>query len=67
MNNELLGVRVIGGGGLEAAHKGAVAQLGLGVGAYQLQAQGLGQPLRLLIRAGLRQQRGYEHLHAEDV
>ena len=41
-----------------------MAQLSLGVGTYELQAKGLWQPFCLLIRTGLRQQGGYEHLRA---
>lgn len=49
MEHELLGVLVVGGGGLQAADEGAVAQLRLRVRADQLQVPGAAQPLALLL------------------
>ena len=54
VQHKLLPFQVIGCRGLQAPHKSAMAKLGLCIGAYELQAQGLGQPLCLLVWAGLR-------------
>ena len=63
VGDKLLSLRIVGGRGLKAAHKGAVPQLRLCVGSDQLEAHRLRQPLCLLLGAGLRQERGDEHLH----
>ena len=62
VRHELVRFRVERGCGFQPPHEGAVAQLRLRIGPHQLQAQGLGEPLGLLLRGGLGQQRGYEHL-----
>jgi len=62
VQHKLLRVRVVRRRGLQPAHEGAVPQLGLRVRPDQAQAQRLGQPLGLLVRRRLRQQRRDEHL-----
>lgn len=53
---------VICGGGFQAAHKRAMAQLCLSVRAYDLQVHAAGHPIRLLLSTALGANAGDEHL-----
>ena len=66
VKDELLGVGVVGGGGLQAADESAVAHLGLGVSPDDLQTPSSTQPLSYLLISTLnkRRQKVFTDLHS---